>query len=141
MANPSAPATPEQYIAGLEEPRRSQIQALYDLIREAAPELEPWMVAGKIGFGKFHYKGKSKKCEGEWFKLGLSSNKNTIMFATCGIVDGKNIAEAYAEKLPKADIGKSCINFRKFEDADLDVLREIAKKTAAADYSSWVFGG
>lgn len=140
MAATKAAATPEEYIAQLEEPRRSQIQAIYDLVRKAAPELEPWMVAGKIGFGKFEYQGKSKKCAGEWFKLGLSSNKNTIMFASCASSNekGKSLVESYAEKLPKADIGRSCINFRKFEDADLDVLREIAKKTAKADFSSWL---
>lgn len=139
MAIKNAAATPEEYIAQLAEPRRSQIQTLYDLIREAAPDLEPWMVAGKIGFGKFHYRGKSKNCEGEWFKLGLASNKNTIMFATCAGAEGhQSLAESYKERLPRADIGRSCINFRKFEDADLDVLREIARKTAAADFSKWI---
>jgi hypothetical protein len=138
MATKNAATTPEEYIAGLEEPRRSQIQALFDLVRVAAPELEPWMVAGKIGFGKFEYRGKSKGCAGEWFKLAVSSNKNTIMFASCASEGGQPMVEAYADKLPKADIGKSCINFRKFEDADLDVLREIARKTAKADFSNWI---
>lgn len=137
---PTTAATPEEYIAGLEEPRRSQIQAIYDMVREAAPDLEPWMVAGKIGFGQFPYQGKSKKCSGVWFKLGLASNKNSIMFASCAGSNehGKSLAESYAEKLPKAEIGRSCINFRKFEDVDMDVLREVAVKTAAADFSNWL---
>ncbi|MBI5706685.1 MAG: DUF1801 domain-containing protein [Armatimonadetes bacterium] len=135
---PNVAATPEEYIAGLEEPRRSHIQAIYDMVREAAPDLEPWMVAGKIGFGQFPYQGKSKKCSGIWFKLGLASNKNSIMFATCAGMDGGYMAEAYAKRLPKADVGKSCLNFRKFEDVDMEVLREIAVKTAAADFSHWV---
>jgi hypothetical protein len=138
MAKAPPATTPEEYIAQLEEPRRSQIQALYDLVREAAPELEPWMVAGKIGFGKFEYQGKSKKCAGEWFKLAVASNKNTIMFATCAVENGQNLTQAYADKLPKADIGKSCINFKKFEDADLSVLKEIAQRTAKADFSVWM---
>lgn len=134
----SAAATPEEYIAQLDEPRRSQIQALFDLVREAAPDLEPWMAAGRIGFGKFSYQGKTKKCAGEWFKLGLASNKNAIMFASCAVVDGKHLGEVYAERLPKADFGRSCINFRKFEDIDFEVLREIAEKSAKADYSNWL---
>ena len=138
MAVKNAPSTPEEYIAQLDEPRRSQIQELYDLIRKAAPKLEPWVVQNKIGFGKFSYQGRTKSCAGEWFKVAIGSNKNTIMVATCAIVDGKNLAEVYGKKLPKADIGKSCINFRKFEDIDLDVVREIAKKSAAADYSNWM---
>ncbi|BBO24878.1 MAG: DUF1801 domain-containing protein [Fimbriimonadaceae bacterium] len=139
MTRPNPPTTPEEYIAGLDEPRRTHVQTLFDLIRKAAPELEPWMVSGKIGFGKFPYQGKSKACSGEWFKLGLASNKNSIMFASCAAGEnGKTLPETYAEKLPKASIGRSCINFRKFEDADLDVLREIAERTAKADFSNWM---
>lgn len=131
--------TPEEYIAALDEPRRSQIQALFDLVRESAPSLEPFMIAGKIGFGRFNYKGKSKSCEGEWFKLGLASNKTALAFYSCAAgPEGKTLPESYADKLPKAKIGKSCINFRKFEDADLAVLREIAIKTESADFSHWM---
>lgn len=138
MDRAAAPGTPEEYIARLEEPRRSHIQALYDLVREAAPTLEPWIVNGKIGFGKFAYQGKTKSCAGEWYKLGIGSNKNSIVFSTCAGAEGMTLAESYAGKLPKAQIGRSCINFRKFEDADLDVLREIAARTEAADFSHWV---
>ena len=139
MPTKATAATPEEYIAGLDEPRRSQIQTIYELVRAAAPELEPFMIAGKIGFGKFSYKGKSKSCQGEWFKLGLASNKTAITFYSCAPgSDGKTLPESFADQLPRANIGKSCINFRKFEDADLDVLREIAKKTAKADFSHWV---
>jgi hypothetical protein len=139
MVTKTTTATPEEYIAGLDEPRRGQIQAIYDLVREAAPGLEPCMIAGKIGFGRFRYKGKSKACEGEWFKLGLASNKTAITFYSCAPgSDGKTLAEGFAERLPKANIGKSCINFRKFENADMGVLREIAEKTASADFSAWV---
>ena len=137
MPGPNAAITPEEYIAMLDEPRRSHIQALFDLIRESAPEFEPFVIAGKIGFGKFQYKGKT--CEGEWFKLGLASNKTSIMIASCAVgTDGKHLAESYVERLPKAKIGKSCINFKKFEDIDREVIREIAKRTASADFSNWV---
>ena len=137
MATKTTAATPEEYIAGLDEPRRGQIRAIYEMVREAAPGLEPFMIAGKIGFGRFRYKGKT--CEGEWFKLGLGSNKNTIAFYSCAPgADGKTLAESFAPRLPKASIGKSCINFKKLEDVDVNVLREIAEKTASADFSSWV---
>lgn len=135
---PNSATTPEEYIAQLDEPRKTQIQTIYDMVRKEAPELEPWLVAGKIGFGKFAYQGKSKKCAGEWFKLGLASNKNSIMFASCAADGERSLPEAYAERLPNADIGRSCINFRKWEHVDLEVLKEIAKKTADADFSQWL---
>jgi hypothetical protein len=138
MARNNTATTPEEYIAAIEEPRRAQFQALYDLIREAAPSLEPHIIAGMIGFGKYRYKGKT--CEGEWYKLGLSNNKSTLMFSSCGMMaDGKTtIPEAYVDKLPKAKIGRSCINIKKLDDVDLEVLREIAKKTAEADFQAQV---
>lgn len=138
MATKPESQTPEEYISSLEEPRRSQIQSIFDLVRSTAPELEPWVVSGKIGFGKFSYQGKSKGCSGEWFKLAVGSNKNTIMFATCAMVHGKNLAETYGSALPKAKIGRSCINFRKFEDIDFDVLKEITERTAAASFDNWL---
>jgi hypothetical protein len=35
----------------------------------------------------------------------------------------------YKEQLPKADIGKSCIRFKRVEDIDLDVLGKILKES------------
>lgn len=133
MNGKSTAANPEEYLAAVEEPRQSQIRALYDLIREAAPDLAPHMRSGMIGFGTFHYKGKSGR-EGDWFKLALASNKNTIMFATCAMIPGGYMAEAYKERLPKAKIGRSCINFKRLEDVDLDVIREIVRRTAEAEF-------
>lgn len=46
--------SPEEYIGALEEPRRTQIQQLHDLIRKTVPELKPHMRSGMIGFGTYH---------------------------------------------------------------------------------------
>ena len=59
MPSKTTAATTEEYIDGLEEPRRGQVRAIYEMVREAASELEPFMIAGKIGFGRFKYKGKT----------------------------------------------------------------------------------
>ena len=40
-------------------------------------------------------------------------------------VDGEYLAERYVDRLPKADIGKSCVRFRRNSDVDLDVVREL----------------
>lgn len=47
--------THEQYIAEVEEKRRGDIQRLHDLVRETAPELEPTMEFGMLGYGKYVY--------------------------------------------------------------------------------------
>jgi hypothetical protein len=126
-------ATPEEYFEKLEEPRKSEIMKIHNLIREIVPELEPHIRSGMIGYGNYHYKYASGR-EGDWFKIGLASNKNYISIYACAVVDGGYVAEKYKEKLPKASIGKSCIRFKKLDDVDVKVLKEIFKKTANADF-------
>lgn len=50
------------------------------------------------------------------------------MYATGG--DGeKYVAEQFKDQMPKADTGKSCIRFRRFEDIDFEVLGKILKES------------
>jgi len=48
--------TPQDYIDGLDEPRRSDVAALDALIRAAAPDLEPVMAATMLAYGPFHHR-------------------------------------------------------------------------------------
>lgn len=127
MLKPQNAQTPEEYIAQIDEPRKTQIQALYTLIRKTAPTLEPFMQSGMIGFGKYHYKYASGR-EGDWFMIGLASQKNYISVYVCVTIDNKHLAEEYKARLPKTDIGKSCIRLKKNEDIDLEVLKELIGK-------------
>ena len=126
-------ATPEEYFEKLEEPRKSEIMRIHNLICETVPELDPHIRSGMLGYGAYHYKYASGR-EGDWFKIGLASNKNYISIYACAVVDGGYVAEAYKEKLPKASIGRSCIRFKKLEDGDVKGLKEIFKKTAKAEF-------
>jgi hypothetical protein len=49
MPKSSDAGSPDEYIAGLDEPRRGQIARLHELIRRVVPELEPHMQSGMIG--------------------------------------------------------------------------------------------
>lgn len=119
--------TPEEYIEKIEEPRKSQILQLHQLILKTVPQLKPYIISGMIGYGSYHYKYASGR-EGDWCIIALASQKNYISVYVCAI-DGKEyVAESYKSKLPKSSIGKSCIRFKKIEDIDLDVLKEIIKK-------------
>jgi hypothetical protein len=122
--------TPEQYIRQLEEPRRSEVRRLHDLIRKAAPKLEPYMESGMIGYGRYHYRSPSGR-EGEWCLLGLASRKRYISFYVVA-EDGKGgyLAESYRDRLPKADIGKSCVRFQRLDDLDEKVLRQMIRAAA-----------
>lgn len=131
MIKPTQAQTPEDYISQIDEPRKSQIQLLFDLIRETAPTLEPYIQSGMIGFGKYHYKYVSGR-EGDWFMIGLASQKNYISVYICATINNTYVAENYKDKLPKASIGKSCVRFKKVEDINLGVMKEMIQE--ARDY-------
>jgi hypothetical protein len=127
---PTEASTPEAYIAQIPEPRRTEIQQLHDFIRKTVPELKPASSAGGIGYGSYHYKYASGR-EGDWPPVGLASRKRYISVYLMGVRDGQYVAEANAHRLPKADVGKSCIRFRRLADIDLEVLGEVIRESAA----------
>lgn len=119
--------TPNQYIALLNEPRRSQIRQLHQLIRKTVPRLKPFIISGMIGYGKYHYTYASGR-EGDWALVALASQKNYISLYICKVVKGRYIPESYKEQLPKASIGKSCVRFKKIEDIDLTVIKTMLRQ-------------
>jgi hypothetical protein len=94
------------------------------------PKLEPYMESGMIGYGRYHYRSASGR-EGEWCLLALASRKRYISFYVVA-EDGKGgyLAESYRDRLPKADIGRSCVRFKRLDDLDEKVLREMMRAAA-----------
>jgi hypothetical protein len=125
----SGPEEAQHYIDGLPEPRRSQLQQIHEFIRRTVPDLDPYLYRENlVGYGRYHYKYATGR-EGEASIIGLSSRKVYIsVYATGGDGD-KYVAELFKDQLPEADIGKSCIRFRKFEDIDFEVLGKILKES------------
>lgn len=64
-------STPAEYIAKLEEPRRSEIAALRKPIRKLAPALGPFIHSGMLAYGRWHYRYASGR-EGDWFRIGVA---------------------------------------------------------------------
>lgn len=116
--------TPEEYIAMIDEPRRAQIQMLHNLIRKAIPSQKPYIISGMIGYGSFHYKSVSGR-EGDWFIIGLASQKNYISVHICTAEKKVYVAEKYKDSFPKAKVGRSCIQFKNPTDIDLEVLKKV----------------
>lgn len=129
-SKPVDASTPDEYVARLDEPRHSQIRRLYNLIRETVPELEPHMRSGMIGFGSYHYKYPTGR-EGDWFIIGLASNKNYISLYVVGTDGDEYVAERYRDRLPKTSIGKSCVRFKRLEDVDPAVIIQLIRDGAA----------
>ena len=119
--------TPEAFIESLAEPRRSQVRELHEVIRKTAPALEPYVRSGMLAYGTYRYRYPSGR-EGEWCRIGLASNKATISLHVLAADESGYLAEAYKDRLPRADIGKSCVRFKDLGDVEIGVLRELIRK-------------
>ena len=127
MFKPTSAKTPDEYINMIAEPRRQEIETLHNLIKKTLPNLKPHIISGMIGYGTYHYRYKTGR-EGDWSLVLLASQKNYISIYICAMEGDNYLADTYKDKLPKADIGKSCIRFKSLQDIDLSVLIQILKK-------------
>ena len=64
--------TPDEFVEAIEEPRRSEIRRLHELIRSAAPSLEPVVMGKMLGYGPFRYRYETGR-EGDAAVLSLAS--------------------------------------------------------------------
>jgi hypothetical protein len=120
-------ATPEAYVEALPSPRREDIGQLHARIRELAPTLAASAEQGMLTYGRYSYRYRSGRT-GEWFAIGIASNKDYVsMYAPTLIL------EPYVARLPKANLGRGCIRFKRLADLDLEVIDEVIRASAAND--------
>jgi hypothetical protein len=120
-------ATPEAYVEALESPRREDIGRLHARIRELAPTLAASAAEGMLTYGRYSYRSRSGR-SGEWWTLGIASNKAYISLYTPTVQ-----AEPYVARLPKANLGRGCIRFKRLDDLDPEVIDEVILASAAND--------
>ena len=88
--------TPAEYIAAVDDKRRSDIAALDALIRKHAPKLESVIMGGMLGHEPFRYRS-SSGLEGDACKLSIASNVS-YNSRYCFAADAKGcVAERYVE--------------------------------------------
>jgi hypothetical protein len=127
-----APRTPAQYLAAIpDEARRADMEALHRLIRKTLPDLAPDLNMGMIGYGTYHYRYATGR-EGDCSIIGLSSRAQYISLYVMGVEGGRFVAESYRSKLPKADIGKVCVRFKRLADVDLEIVAQMIVAGARA---------
>jgi hypothetical protein len=121
----------EAWIDTLDEPRRSQVRHLHEVVRAAIPDADVVVMddAGPIvGYGTYDY-ATSKGPAGRWFAVGLASRKAYIPLYLMGTSDGHYLAEAAAERLAPAKVGRSCVNIRKPELVDDALVADLARRS------------
>jgi hypothetical protein len=119
-------ASVEEFIGSIPvDRRREDARTVLALMREVTGE-EPRMWGPSIvGFGDYHYQYESGR-EGDWFLAGFSPRKaNLVLY----IMSGFPRHAALMEKLGKHRTGKSCLYINKLDDVDLDVLRELVRRS------------
>lgn len=126
MYGHSKAKTAKQYIEELDEPRKSDVAALDKLIQKSIG-LKPFMMGGMVAYGPYHYVYASGR-EGDWAAVALANQKNYISLYACMAYDDGYVAERYKTKLPKANIGKSCVRFKRLADLDQKVLAAMLKE-------------
>lgn len=126
------PAQIDTYIASQPEPKRSELQALHDLVLQVSPSCQLWFSDGKnsdgkivsnpnIGYGAYtiqYADGTSR----EFYQIGLSANTTGISVYIMGIKDKTYLAATFGDTIGKASVTGYCIKFKTLKHINLDVL-------------------
>lgn len=121
----------EAWIDALEEPRRSEVRHLHEVIRAAIPDADVVIMdyTGPIvGYGTYDY-ATSRGPAGRWFSVGLASRKAYISLYLMGTDEGGYLAEQARDRLPGAKVGRSCINIRTPALIDDVVVADLARRS------------
>ena len=122
----------KKYIASQPEPKRSDMQALHDVILGVMPACKLWFLDGKnsdgktvsnpnIGYGSHSMKYADGTTR-DFYQIGLSANKTGISVYILGIDDKKYLAQTYGKELGKASVTGYCIRFKTLKDINACVL-------------------
>ena len=115
-----------EFLNTVEHPvKRADSLTLLEMMKEITDD-EPNMWGPSIvGFGEYHYKYPTGR-EGDWFKVGFSPRKRSL---TVYLMTGAKKEEELLRKLGKHRTGVGCLYINKLADVDLDVLKEIIKRS------------
>ena len=108
-----------------DDQRTRDLSRLDRLIRSILPDLEVHETDGMVGYGPFHYRYASGR-EGDAYRVSVASRKTGISLYVLALTeDGEYLAESRADRFPKANVGKSCVRFKRLDDLDQAALREL----------------
>jgi hypothetical protein len=120
------------YIDTLPEPKRSEMQALHELIQALCPGCKLWYQDGRnsdgktisnpnIGYGSYTIKYANGTTK-EAFRIGISANTTGISVYILGLKDKAFLASTYGKALGKGSVTGYCIKFKTLKDINTNVL-------------------
>ena len=123
------------YIASHPEPKRSDMQALHQLMLQIMPTCKLWFLDGKndegkivsnpnIGYGHYTMKhADSRGSSRDFYQIGISANTTGISVYILGIEDKTYLANTYAKEIGKATVTGYCIKFKKLNEINMEILK------------------
>lgn len=140
----NVPEQVEAYIASQPDPKRSDLQALHNIILQVRPACKLWFLDGKnsenktvsnpnIGYGSYtiQYADGTTRA---FYQIGLSANKTGISVYILGIEDKKYLTQTYGKELGKASVSGYCIKFKTLKDINMDILEAAIRYGLEAQY-------
>lgn len=104
-----------------DEAVRNDCFEIMKMMKQVTKE-EPKMWGSSIvGFGSYHYKGKSGR-EGDWMLTGFSPRKQNL---TLYLMGGFDEQKDLLKKLGKHTTSVGCLYIKKLNDVDKKVLKEL----------------
>jgi hypothetical protein len=116
----------DEFIGAIADERvRAECSVLHDLMKEITGEEPQLWMNNTVGFGTYHYRYPTGQ-EGDWYTTGFAPRKANL---TIYIMSGFPQHADLMARLGKHSTGKSCLYVKKLEDIDLDVLRELIRRS------------
>lgn len=119
-------ASVARFIARVENDRRREdALVLHEMMKDITGEPAVMWGESLVGFGSYAYTYDSGR-SGEFFVAGFSPRKaNLVLY----IMSGFTGHAALMKKLGKHKTGRSCLYINKLDDVNLDVLRELIRRS------------
>lgn len=120
-------ASVEDFINSVEnEKRRQDGFVLLEMFTELTGQPAKMWGASIIGFGMYHYKSERSSQEGDWPLSGFSPRKQNL---TLYIMNDFSNYTDLLQKLGKHKVSRGCLYINKLEDVDMDVLKQLVRKS------------
>ena len=108
-----------------EEQKRNDCFEILKMMKQITKEEPKMWGSSIIGFGSYHYKGKSGR-EGDWMLTGFSPRKQNL---TLYLTGGFDTHTALLKKLGKFTTSVGCLYMKTLNDVDKKVLKELLQES------------
>jgi len=95
------------------------------IMKQVTKEEPKMWGASIVGFGSYHYVGKSGR-EGDWFLTGFSPRKQNL---TLYLMGGFDVEKELLKELGKHKTSVGCLYIKKLDDVDRKVLKKLVAES------------